>query len=481
MIGFSPAVWFTDSFEYVGVAERMQPYPVRPSGYSFLLWAMRPLHSFTAVTAVQHAMGLTTGVMVYTLVRRRAPGIRRGWAVLAAVPVLLDAYQIFFEHAILSDVLFSFLLMTTVTVVLWSPELSLVRALVAGVLLAMATLTRSMGLALLLLVAGYLAVNRYGWRRLIATMVAAAIPLGGYAVWYRSWHGSLALNGGSGVWLWARTMPFADCEKIDPPAEETVLCPPHPRDGRPGSAHFIWSEWSPLRKVPGHPVTFPVDMFHPEINQLAGGFAKRAILSQPLDYLGLVAWDLGRTLAWRRGPSPEVPVIYNFYAFPDARGPFPDETRVAGGSIRHDLWAYARGPSATRFNEPAARIMRVYQSLVYLPGTIFGILLVYAVVGVVRARGASRGEAALPLVVAVALVVVPVLVTAYDSRYWLPAIPLLSAALAILAGRTGSIMTLALPRGCCGDGVHQDGRGAKSGDAEGKNAHADGFIANWRV
>ncbi|MEV7908639.1 hypothetical protein, partial [Streptomyces anulatus] len=51
-MGGYPAVWFEDSFEYVGVAQRIQPYPVRPSGYSFLLWAMEPLHSFLAVAAL---------------------------------------------------------------------------------------------------------------------------------------------------------------------------------------------------------------------------------------------------------------------------------------------------------------------------------------------------------------------------------------------------------------------------------------------
>lgn len=453
MIGYSPAVWFTDAFDYVGVAERMQPSPIRPSGYSFVLWIMRPLHSFAAVTAVQHVMGLAMGVMVYTLIRRRLPKMSSGWAVAAAAPVLLDAYQIFFEHALLSDVFFSFLLMATVTILLWSPGLSPARAVSTGLLLAMATLTRSVALAILPLVAGFVVVNRYGWRRFLATLAAAAIPLGGYAMWYRSWHGSPSLNGGTGIWLWARTMPFADCAKIAPPAEEAVLCPTQSRDRRPDSPHFIWSDWSPLRKVPGHPITFPADMFHPEINELAGGFASRAIRSQPLDYLGVVAWDLGRTLAWRRGPSPEVPVIYNYYAFPDAHGPFPKETRISGGSIRHDLWAYEQGSAATRVVEPAAGLMRTYQTLVYLPGTVFGILLVGAVVGVARARGDSRRQAALPLVLAVALVVVPVSTTAYDSRYWLPAIPLLSLALAILANdrvASGSAINPCRERGGAG-------------------------------
>ncbi|MFD0890366.1 hypothetical protein ACFQ08_37980, partial [Streptosporangium algeriense] len=135
VMGYPPVVWFEDSFDYVGVAERPQPYEVRPSGYPLLLWLLRPLHSFAAVTILQHLMGLATGVTIYALVRRRAAGARPGWAVLAAAPVLLDAYQIFFEHTVLSDVPFTFLVVTAVAVVLWTPGITPGRAATAGLLL----------------------------------------------------------------------------------------------------------------------------------------------------------------------------------------------------------------------------------------------------------------------------------------------------------------------------------------------------------
>ncbi|MFF4773651.1 hypothetical protein ACFY05_12395 [Microtetraspora fusca] len=444
MVAFSPAVWFDDSFEYVGVAERMQPYPVRPSGYSLLLWLMRPLHSFGAVVAVQHLMGLATGAMVYALLRRRLSGARPVWAVLAAAPVLFDAYQIFFEHAVLSDVLFAFLVTASVTVVLWSPRVSPGRAAAAAALLAAATLTRSIGLMLLPLLAGHLLLTRSGRRALLVAAVALAVPLGGYAAWYASWHGSPGLNGGSGVWLWARTMPFADCARIRPPADEAVLCPEQPLGSRRGSPHYIWSDWSPLRKVPGRPVVTRADLFQPGIDDLAGRFARRAVAAQPLDYLGLVAVDLGRTTGWRRGPSPgTVPIAYNRYAFPNVTRPLPDDVRIPGGSIHEDLWAYERGRAATRFTDPAAPLVRAYQTYVFLPGTVFGALVVAAMVAygaavAVRARRAAAVPAALPLAAGLALVVAPVVVAAYDSRYWLPAVPLLCLALALVAlGRTG--------------------------------------------
>ncbi|MBX6167793.1 MAG: hypothetical protein IRY84_09165 [Thermobispora bispora] len=441
-VGFTPAVWFDDSFEYVGVAERMQPYAVRPSGYSFLLWMMRPLHSFAVVVAAQHMMGLAMGVMIYALILRRAPGVRKGWAVLAATPVLFDAYQIFFEHAVLSDVLFAFLVMATVTVVLWSPSVSYVYAVGSGILVAAAALTRSIGLLLVPLLAGYLLLSRSGWRILLTAAVATAVPLGGYAAWYGSWHGSPGLTAGSGVWLWARTMPFADCDKIVPPADEAVLCPEQPVENRESSPHFIWSDWSPLRKVPGHQVITRADLFQPGIDELAGRLARRAISSQPLDYLDLVFHDLQQTLNWRRGPRPgSAPIPYNRYAFPNVSGALPNEVRVRGGNVREDLEAYEQGQAGTRLSEPAAAFVRGYQTYVFLPGPVVaglavGALLSYAGLCLVTIRRKVAGnavrEAAFPLVTGLALALGPVLVTSYDSRYLLVCVPLFCLALALV-------------------------------------------------
>src|SRR5882724_9926914 len=118
MLGFPPAIWFAgDSITYVNTAITHKPSISRESGYSLLLMALEPLHSFAVVTAVQHAMGLAIGIMTYALLRRHR--LPRWGATLAALPVLLDAYQVQLEHEMLPDIPFAFLVMAAVTLLAW--------------------------------------------------------------------------------------------------------------------------------------------------------------------------------------------------------------------------------------------------------------------------------------------------------------------------------------------------------------------------
>ena len=102
MLGYGPAMWFNDSYEYVSVALHPRPHPIRPDGYGFWLLLLKPFHSFTLVTLTQHLMGLATAALIYALLRRKF-GLPKWGATLAAAPVLFDAYQIQLEQLIMSD------------------------------------------------------------------------------------------------------------------------------------------------------------------------------------------------------------------------------------------------------------------------------------------------------------------------------------------------------------------------------------------
>ena len=150
MLGFPPVMWFNDSYSYVFDAVHRLASQERPSGYPVLLALLMPLHSFTAVAAVQHLMGLGLGVASYALLRHRG---LPGWAaMLAAVPVLFDAYQVQLEQQVMSDTLFMAAVMGAVVLACWTDRISMPAAITAGLLTGYAMLVRSAGLPLLLVV-----------------------------------------------------------------------------------------------------------------------------------------------------------------------------------------------------------------------------------------------------------------------------------------------------------------------------------------
>ena len=108
-------------------------------------------------------MGLAVGVMIYALLRRYG---LPGWgATLAALPVLLDAYQIELEHEILPSATFGFLVMVAITLTLWwRRDRPLWATVVAGFVLAAAATLWPVGLPVLIVFLLYLAVRRVGWR-----------------------------------------------------------------------------------------------------------------------------------------------------------------------------------------------------------------------------------------------------------------------------------------------------------------------------
>jgi hypothetical protein len=251
MLGFPPAIFFGgDSASYLSTALYRNPSASRLSGYGVMLFMLRPFHSFLAVTAVQHMMGLAVAVMIYALLRRYG---LPGWgATLAALPVLLDAYQIELEHEILPSGAFSFLVMVAVTLTLWwRGKRPLWATVTAGLVLATTATLWPVGLPVLIIFLLYVALRQVGWRAFGGTVMVAAIPLAGYVLWFHSAHGRYAYSNSDGIYLWSRTMTFANCAVIQPPADELALCPRQPVAQRPPASMFIWAKDSPLNSLPG--------------------------------------------------------------------------------------------------------------------------------------------------------------------------------------------------------------------------------------
>lgn len=422
MIGYRPASWFNDSFDYLHVAMRLYPHPIRPDGYSFLLWILKPFHSFALVAGLQHLMGLAAAVMVYALLRRRF-GLPGWGASLAAAPMLFDAYQIQLEHLILSDALFGFILVSIVTLVLWhGKEITWRHGAVIGLLIGVASLVRTVGTPVLAAVVVYFLVRRINWRVIVATLVLCALPLGAYAGWFWSWYGKPGMTSSNGVFLYARVSAFADCNKINPPVAEMPLCK-DVNNRLQFSQDAIWNRRSPFNRYSDNKFTaFP--------NSTANDFAKRAIIAQPGDYLRTVAKDFFFTFRWDRKVFPDRPT-YEMYQFGTRSAALPTWRMSKDRTAAAEAYAYEHGSARTRISDPFATVIRTYQRYVYLRGTMLAGILIVGLAGMVPLWRRWGGAALLPWITATGLLLAPPATAEFDYRYVLPTIPLACIAAAI--------------------------------------------------
>jgi len=432
-LGYRWQAWFNDSFVYVEDTIHFNLDPTRVSGYSVWLKILEPLHSYAIVTILQHLMGLAVAVMIYALARRRF-GAPAWLATLAAVPVLYDGYEIELEHLILSDVPFLFVLMLAATLLLWDPAgLSTRRSAVIGLLLGLGAVLRSIGLPVLAIFAVYMVIKRFSWRRIVATAGMCLVPVLGYAGVFDLQHGQFAMSDSTGIFLYSRVMTFAECPKMHVPTVELWMCTTQPPNQRPIAQNQIWrsTAHTPLDRP-------PPSKFAPQPNQQAEDFAIRAIEAQPLDYARAVSGDIWRVFGWNRQVFPN-PQTYDEYQFLAAPTPIPTWDAAHIGRYNSFSATYLRGNPETQVVNPFAAVIRNYQKYVWLPGTVYGLILLAGLGGIVLAWRRLGGEALLPWAVSASMVVVPAATAEFDYRYVLPAVPFacLAAVMAFSPGTAG--------------------------------------------
>ncbi|MFD0685368.1 hypothetical protein [Actinomadura fibrosa] len=443
--GYPAPLWFGDSPGYLRAAIELKPGETRPSGYPFLLWLIKPFHSFTVMVSVQHALGVLTGVLVYVLVYRAAraawplgPGGEAGrWAWRAwapalvatplTLPVLLPVHQVALEHMLMSDSFFEFLLLASVTAALWRRRLTWWLGGLAGLLAACAALTRSAGLPLIAVILVAMLLRRAGWRACAVATATFVLPIVGYMSWFHAEYGEYKLAKANSIWLYGRTADFADCSVIKPEPELRVMCP-HNTDPRMSPAFGVmWTKDSPFRDIPGW-------ITGPKADKMAGDFAKEAILAQPGDYARVVVRDTLRSFEWERKPYP-TPWTWLQYEFPRGEAWDDDQALLAN--------QYAPGGGETRVVRPWAGTVLTYQHNMVMPGTFLGILLLAGLVAAlphVRSQGRWRAlgpvrhwgtGALLPWGMSLALLVIPAATADFDYRYVLPAVPFACVALGL--------------------------------------------------
>ena len=455
VLGYPPVFWFSDSYNYLYDAVTHIPDEVRPNGYPFFLNLLLPLHSDYAISLLQAAMGLGTGVAIYALLRHR--GLPWWGASLPALPVLFDSYELHLEHLIAADTLFIFLVTLAVVMLCWNDRPSVLAMAVAGLLIGYATLVRAVGEPLLAVVFVAMLVRWVGFRRLAALAVAGIVPIAAYMLWFHHSYDKFGLSESNGTMLYGRVSTFAECSKMSLPASLRFLCDSTSPQYRPVASEYIWADYElPPYRATKTPVfaklgSDTAKRFTPGINHDMRAFAEQAIESQPLAYASAVADDILHTFGWFRQADPHdyygngpnfsfVPGgVMNanvpWYATPV---PLPGVShRCTGTCLQKDIQARIMqsaerdfsgghglaGLGFTQAVRPWAQLLQIYQKIFYLRGIMLAIIVLIGAAGVLARWRRRGGITLLPWLVGALLIVLPPITAGFSYRYVLAAVP----------------------------------------------------------
>jgi hypothetical protein len=431
-LGFRPALLIQDSFSYMKQGYHLAPLAqLRPAGYPLMLRVLEPFHSLLLITTLQHLMGIGLAAVIYAVLRTR--GLPAWGATLAAAPTLFDSRQVWLESSILPDTLFTLVLMIAIAILIAAPKPAIWQAVIVGVLVSWASVIRGNGAPVFVIILGYLLVQRVGWRVFTACLAAFAVPLLGYALLFQSDNGQFNITNSTGLFLWSRTMSFANCAIIKPPADLVPLCPEnqpdHPTAPTPAwSVTTLLNERTPADYLWAPGAWYDVDK-HPGVNaynnRLGMEFAERAIEAQPLAYAKTVGEGVFLTffatdrsedyLSMHFTVAPHIPKLAFYMKFWEQK--------------------YGHNTSNTRVVQPWAYFMFLYQLPVWFPGFVFFGVMVSGLVMLIRRWRGWGKYAALAWGVAIVNLVLPIAAHELDYRYAISAVPFACLALGLMCNR----------------------------------------------
>ncbi len=420
MLAYSSAFYFPDSNDYVDIARGWYPHNIRPYGYSAFLkpFLYLPVPGpYETIALVQHLLVLGLMVLGYAFLVRR--GVRKWLAALAMVPIALDARHITAEHHVVAETLYIVLTATGFIALMWQERLTTRFAVVGGVLLAGAALTRTIGLPLIGLALVYLLIRRVGWRPVLGATSAIGVLLGGYMVYYHHFHGVYGFNSSQGRILASRVMTIVDCEHDELTDAQRSICPPQPIGQRAAPDGYLWDPSQPIPRL------YPSSADDPFLRE----FAMTVIAQQPGDYVAMVleetGWhfsfsppvnDYGRCIirSWTFPVTPNVNCQARMYT---DRGPVPDAEQV---------------PTPAN---PLSTALERYSRFGATPGPLLFVFVLLGLAGLVwrPRRPGYRGaiEAAVFTLAGLGTTVLSVATLMYDMRYLMPALFLLPVGAAL--------------------------------------------------
>lgn len=407
-----------DAYSYLKLAveSSFTPSTFRPPLYSILF--LKPLLAFGSlmtVAVVQHAAALAVSVLLYLLLRRL--GVGPVIAALGVAPLLLDGYQLDVEHYVLTETFFEMVVASSLMLLVWRARPGPGAVALAGLLLAVAALTRFVGIALIFPALAYVALSRMGWYRVTLLLLTFALPLIAYSAFFKSSSGTFGVTNRNGFFLYGRVASFVDCARVDMPGSLRRFCLADPPSERAASSG-VWTlglDMKRLERTPG-------------ANSSLLEFSRRAILGQPLDYARAVLGDLGHFFAWSPPHYEERYVLR--WRFPRSLAGVRAHPYVVrhGGSAPPGM-----GFESFEIDGALAGPLRAYQGAIQARGPMLALLSALALAGSALPLPTAEGRrlrAACGLFVASALVLllVPVMTTVYHFRYVLPVLVLLGPA-----------------------------------------------------
>jgi hypothetical protein len=446
---------YPDSANYINAARTgVFQDPARVAGYVLFLRLLHLIYPHLEfVAAVQHLLGIASGLLLFDAVRRA--GVARWVGLVPAVIVMLGGLELMLEHAILTDPLFIFLVDLSIWFCVRAWTGSRRWALLTGLSLGCAMIDRTEGVVVfpvllicLMIAPGGVVARRHsvsrtseegrlGWRQPFRERPVAAWRLGAallclagcllIVVPFLYEHdrktGSWNFTSSGDIALYGRVAPWANCQRFTPPAGTRDLCISQPVSKRLGSNAWQYDTLSPAVKV------FGDDRAVPGENAKLKAFAEAAILGQPLDYLHYVVRDLARAVDPNFPTSPYPAIGDRGYGTEDAAtvDEMLDRARTLG-VIRSFVNKYY---SPVELDAGNVSFLRSWDHSTRIVGPVMILLVVLALASPFVATGLPRRMAILCLGSAAAIIIGPVLLLEWSARYEVPGLGPLGAAAGI--------------------------------------------------
>jgi len=355
---------YVDSAKYLNGAGESDPV-----GYRVLLFPLDWLGGLALVIVVQHLIGVALGVALYLLLVRR--GVPRWLAVIAAAPVLLDAYQLQIEQMILPDLMFEAMVAAGLIVLAWGRRPGLWAIVAGAAILGGSVDVRQVGEVLVVPLVLFVFLSVPGWRsrliKTIAAVVAFAIPVLAYMAVNAGVSGHFAVTANPPNLIYGRAAYAADCQRLALPSYERVLCPSPALVTLIGGIDGLIHDY----RSPAEHYTPPKGM---TTGQVESNFAKHVIRQQPVRFTMSVARDMVRLFALTRDGVTVAETPLSRWQFQ------PKFPTYGHGIVLRTIDQYIGNVPAG--NHALERFLRDYQLYGgYTPGPLYLIALVCAVIG----------------------------------------------------------------------------------------------------